>query len=212
VKRAVALVCGLVALLALAWLTRYPERAAGQGLTLTPFAYLPILAGVPIDTPTPTATATATTTDTPTPTPTSAPTTTPTPYPPGIDWVLASPGIAAPNCGVVHFNGQVQAADGSPLNWVCVYLGHYGPRTIKPSGGGGAGDGNWGFAPCGPAACTGPFDIYVVDCPPNVPRSGLTLDPNGTPPPPANSEQFHVTVTDPCKLGQWEGITFRSTH
>ncbi len=98
-------------------------------------------------------------------------------------------------------------------NGVCVYIGYYGPREIKYSGSGGAGNGNWGFAPCSyPQACTGEYDIYVVACPPNVPTYGLSLDPSGTPPPPAKSQEWNADVTNKCAAGQWTGIVFRGTH
>ncbi len=116
----------------------------------------------------------------------------------------------APQCGVVHFDGQVQYKNGSPQNGVCIYLDYYGPRTIKFSGGGGAGDGNWSFAPCGSEACNGPIKIYVVECPANVPGAGLTLE-GGSPPAP-KSDVFSVTITDKCQQGQWTNIVFRNTQ
>jgi hypothetical protein len=116
--------------------------------------------------------------------------------------------VGAPQCGTVYFNGQVQFPDGSPQNGVCVLIDYYGPRTIKFSGSGGAGDGNWGFTPCGDGPCTGPFKIYVVQCPSEgVPDGGLTLE--GTGNFPQQSDAFTVNVTDKCTLGQWTNIVFK---
>jgi len=117
--------------------------------------------------------------------------------------------IAGPQCGAVHFEGKAQYRNGSPQNGVCIYLGYYGPREIKYSGGGGKGDGNWGFSPCGNGACNGPFEIYVVACPSDMGGGGSkSLDPSGVPPAPV-SDKFTATVTDKCVTGQWENITFR---
>ncbi len=130
---------------------------------------------------------------------------------PQYGWALQTGAIsAAPQCGVVHFDGQVQYKNGTPQNGVCVYLDYYGPRTIKFSGGGGAGDGNWSFSPCGPGDCKGPFEIYVVECPSNVPGAGLTLE-GGSPPPP-KSDKFTATISDKCQQGQWTNIIFKNTQ
>ena len=116
----------------------------------------------------------------------------------------------APQCGIVHFDGQVQYKNGTPQNGVCIYLDYYGPRTIKFSGGGGSGDGNWSFSPCGPGDCKGPFEIYVVECPGDVPGAGLTLE-GGSPPAP-RSNKFTATVSDKCQEGQWTNIIFKNTR
>ncbi len=129
------------------------------------------------------------------------------------NWLLVSSGTSAPQCGNVYFNGQVQYANGSPQNGVCVYLDYYGPRTIKYSGSGGAGNGNWGFSPCAQnQSCSGPFVIYIVQCPPNMPNDGLNLPAGSTPPPPASSDKFTATVTNKCTTGQWTGIVFKSAQ
>jgi uncharacterized protein YraI len=145
--------------------------------------------------------------------PPPAPAAPPPPPASNFAWRVASSGTSAPQGGVPHFSGRVVYADGSPQNGVCVYLGYYGPRTIKFSGGGGAGDGNWSFAPCGSGACTGPFEIYVVECPSNMgsQAAGLTLNPSSAPPPPM-SEKFTATITDKNVTGQWEGIVFQKTN
>ena len=130
---------------------------------------------------------------------------------PQYDWALEVGAIrGAPQCGIVHFDGQVQYKNGTPQNGVCIYLDYYGPRTIKFSGGGGSGDGNWSFSPCGPGDCKGPFEIYVVECPGNVPGAGLTLE-GGSPPAP-KSNKFTATVSDKCQEGQWTNIIFKNTR
>lgn len=114
--------------------------------------------------------------------------------------------LPAPQCGVVHLSGQVQYANGSPQNGVCVLIDYYGPRQIKFSGSGGQGNGNWGFAPCAEGDCKGPYKVYVVECPANVPDAGLSITGNAPPP---QSDIFTGTVTDKCTLGQWENIIFK---
>jgi uncharacterized protein YraI len=153
----------------------------------------------------------------PQPRPTSPPAPAPQPQPapqpaePQYPWMYQSGSArGAPQCGTVHFDGQVQYRNGTPQNGVCIYLDYYGPRTIKFSGGGGSGDGNWSFSPCGPGDCKGPFEIYVVECPANVPGAGLTLE-GGSPPPP-RSNKFTATVTDKCQQGQWTNIIFKNTQ
>ncbi len=145
----------------------------------------------------------------PPPAPQPAPQPQPAPAP-QFDWMLEAGAVrGAPQCGTVHFDGQVQYKNGTPQNGVCVYLDYYGPRTIKFSGGGGSGDGNWSFSPCGAEACKGPFEIYVVECPGNVPGAGLTLE-GGSPPAP-RSNKFTATVSDKCQEGQWTNIIFKNT-
>ena len=152
----------------------------------------------------------------PRPQPTTPPAA-PQPAPPPVvsapqyGWALV-PGSprGAPQCGVVHFDGQVQYKNGTPQNGVCVYVDYYGPRTIKFSGGGGSGDGNWSFSPCGGEDCKGPFMIYVVECPANVPDAGLTLDGGSAPAP--KSDIFSVTITDKCQQGEWTNIIYKNTN
>jgi uncharacterized protein YraI len=135
----------------------------------------------------------------------------PPPAAPQYDWMLEAGAVRGdPQCGTVHFDGKVQYKNGTPQNGVCVYIDYYGPRTIKFSGGGGSGDGNWSFSPCGPGDCKGPFEIYVVECPGNVPGAGLTLE-GGSPPAP-KSDKFTVTITDKCQQGQWTNIIFKNTR
>ncbi|MCB0255478.1 MAG: SH3 domain-containing protein [Anaerolineae bacterium] len=148
------------------------------------------------------------------PVPTAAPVPTSPPAPPvqTYPWgnYVSGSAIGAPQCGDAHFQGQVQYANGTPQNGVCLLLDYYGPRTIKFSGGGGAGDGNWGFAPCGGGPCQGPFKIYVVQCPPDVPDSGLTLDGGGSYT--QQSSAFEATITDKCVEGQWTNIIFKGNQ
>jgi uncharacterized protein YraI len=135
----------------------------------------------------------------------------PAPAAPQYDWMLDAGAVrGAEQCGTVHFDGQVQYKNGTPQNGVCIYLDYYGPRTIKFSGGGGSGDGNWSFSPCGPGDCKGPFEIYVVECPGDVPGAGLTLE-GGSPPTP-RSNKFTATVSDKCQQGQWTNIIFKNTR
>jgi hypothetical protein len=143
----------------------------------------------------------------------AAPPAPPAPAKPSYPFTLASSGISAPNCGTVHFDGHVQYANGSAQNGVCVYLGYYGPRTIKFSGGGGSGNGNWSFSPCGGNACTGPVEIYVVACPSDMAShpAGLSLSPS-SPPPAPQSDKFTANVTDRCVTGQWTEIVFKNSQ
>jgi hypothetical protein len=147
------------------------------------------------------------------PPPPAAPTSPPPPPAPTYPWgkYVEGSAIAAPNCGEVHFEGQVQYANGTPQNGVCVYLGYYGPRTVRMSGGGGKGDGNYGFSPCGSGDCNGPFEIYVVACPSGMTESGISLEPNSLPPAPVSSK-FTASVSNKCTTGQWTNIIFKSNQ
>ena len=146
------------------------------------------------------------------PAPPPAPTSPPAPPQPSYPWrYVSGSAIAAPQCGSPNFEGQVQYASGSGQNGVCIYLGYYGPRSIKYSGSGGKGDGNWGFSPCGAGDCNGPFELYVVQCPPNVPDAGLTLETNSVPPAPA-SDKFTANISNKCTTGQWTNIIFKGTQ
>lgn len=149
----------------------------------------------------------------PPPPPTVPPPTAPPPPPaPSYPWTYV-PGsaIPAPQCGVPNFQGQIQYRNGTPQNGVCVVIDYYGPRQLKYSGSGGQGDGNWGFAPCGQGACQGDIYIYVVECPPNVPDGGLSLEGSGIVLKQA-SDKFKATITDKCQAGQWTNIIFRGSQ
>lgn len=154
----------------------------------------------------------------PPPTATPIPQPTPVPQPtappaPQYEWMLVKDAVRpAPNCGVVHFDGQVQYADGSPQNGVCVHIAFYGPRTTKCSGCGGMGNGNWSFAPFGSGNPQGvTVEIYVVGCPGTIPPDGKTHDPSEAPLTPI-SDKFVATVTNKCQTGQWTNIIFRKTR
>lgn len=151
----------------------------------------------------------------PRPRPTSAPPpppAQPAPAPPpasSYPWTyVQGSAIAAPQCGVPNFTGQVQYANGSPQNGVCIYLDYYGPRQIKFSGSGGQGDGNWGFSPCGDGPCNGTIKLYVVQCPSGIGDGGLNADQISSAPAP-QSDVFSATITDKCQTGQWTNIIFR---
>jgi len=148
----------------------------------------------------------------PPPTAPPAPTAPPPPPAPTYPWTYV-PGsaIPAPQCGVPNFQGQIQYRNGTPQNGVCVVIDYYGPRQLKYSGSGGQGDGNWGFAPCGQGACQGDIYIYVVECPPNVPDGGLSLEGSGIVLKQA-SDKFKATITDKCQVGQWTNIIFRGSQ
>ena len=146
------------------------------------------------------------------------PTNTPVPQPtqppaPQYTWMYVQ-GSAnpAPQCGVPNFQGQVQYADGTGQNGVCVLIDYYGPRQIKFSGSGGQGAGNWGFSPCGGGDCVGPQKIYIIECPAGgVPDGGLTLNPGDSVPAP-QSDIFTANITNKCETGQWTNIIFKRTR
>jgi hypothetical protein len=94
-----------------------------------------------------------------------------------------------------------------------VYLGYYGPRSIQFSGSGGRGNGNWSFSPCGAQPCTGPVEIYIVQCPADMGShpAGMNLNSHSAAPDPV-SEKFTVNVTDRCVTGQWTGIIFKNAQ
>jgi len=117
--------------------------------------------------------------------------------------------IAAPQCGTPYFQGQAQYQSGGAQNGACIVVDYYGPRQLKYSGSGGAGDGNWGFSPCGQGDCKGDIYLYVVECPPNVPDGGLALGGNGGSLK-VVSDKFKATITDKCVTGQWTNIIFKS--
>jgi hypothetical protein len=148
----------------------------------------------------------------PRPQPTSPPPPPAPPPAPTFPWMYVSgSAIAAPQCGIPNFSGQVQYQNGSPQNGVCVYIDHYGPRQIKFSGSGGQGDGNWGFSPCGQGDCAGPTTIYLVQCPEGIGDGGINADQIGSPPAPV-SDKFTANITDKCTTGQWTNIIFKATR
>ncbi len=143
-----------------------------------------------------------------TPPPPAQPTAPPAPPQPQYSFTYTGSAVGAPQCAGAFFRGQVQYANGSPQNGVCVLVDYYGPRTIKFSGSGGQGDGNWGFTPCSAGACQGPYKIYVIECPAGgVPDAGLTLEGSGNYPPQSNI--FEASITDKCTQGEWSNIVFK---
>ncbi len=85
-----------------------------------------------------------------------------------------------PNVGQTYFNGFVRYRNNSPRNAVCVHVAYYGPRSTKCSGCDGVGDGVWGFSPFGgPAPAGTTVEIYVVECPSNMPPGGANQDTPG---------------------------------
>lgn len=145
---------------------------------------------------------------TPIPQPTSPPAPTQPPAPQYTWQYVEGSARGAPQCGVPNFEGQVQYADGTPENGVCVYIDYFGPRQIKFSGGGGKGNGNWGFSPCGSGDCVGTHKVYIVQCPEGIPDGGIT--PASAPPPQSNV--FSATITNKCETGQWTNIIFKRTR
>ena len=114
-------------------------------------------------------------------TPVPAPANTPVPAQPAatavpnFPFLLLNTETCSPNAGNTYFNGFARRADNSTENAVCIHIGFYGPRNTKCSGCDGVGDGNWGFSPFGgPAPAGTPVEIYVVQCPSDMPASGQT--------------------------------------
>jgi uncharacterized protein YraI len=90
-------------------------------------------------------------------------------------YILGTTERCDPNPGVTYFSGFVRDASNNPLNAVCLHIAYYEPRNTKCSGCDGVGDGNWGFSPFGgPAPAGVPVEIFVVQCPPNLPPGGQT--------------------------------------
>ena len=86
----------------------------------------------------------------------------------------------------------------------CVYtIAFYGPRNTKCSGCDGVGNGEWGFSPFGgPAPAGTTVEIYVVQCPANMPLGGQSSDFGDLTP---LSEKWVYTVNESM---QCSGITF----
>ncbi len=126
-------------------------------------------------------------------------------------WSYTGSAIGAPQCGDVYFQGQAQYANGSPENGVCVLIDYYGPRTIKFSGSGGSGDGNWGFSPCGDGPCQGPIKILRRRVPGRR-RARRRSDAGRFRYLPAQSNVFSANITDKCTQGQWTNIIFKRSQ
>lgn len=101
------------------------------------------------------------------PTPVPAPTQPPAPRFP---FSLVNNGHCNPHGSITFFNGYVRDVNNNPVNEVCVHIAFHGPRNTKCTGCG-TGAGQWGFTPFGQGTGSGTaVEIYVVNCPPGVPR------------------------------------------
>lgn len=146
------------------------------------------------------------------PTPRPAPTATPapaqptTPPQPQYPFVLVK-GVerCEPNPGSTYFSGFVRYKNNSPRNGACVHIAYYGPRNTKCSGCDGVGDGVWGFSPFGGPAPSGTtVEIFMVQCPGQMPPGGQTVDTGFGNLTPLSEKWVHtVTASEQCT-----GITF----
>ena len=134
----------------------------------------------------------------------AAPTTAPVQDAGNYPFVLGGSVNCQPNPGITYFKGFTRDASNNLINGVCVHIAFYEPRTTKCSGCDGVGDGNWGFAPFGnnPAPSGTPIEIYVVQCPANLPQSGQSEGFGDLTP---QSPKWTMTVGESV---QCEGITF----
>jgi len=114
------------------------------------------------------------------PAPTSPPQPTATPQPQFPFMLLKGVERCDPNPGQSYVNGWVRFRSNAPRNGVCVHIAFYGPRVTKCSGCDGVGDGQWGFSPFGGPAPKGTtVEVYVVQCPSNIPPGGVTVNTPG---------------------------------
>lgn len=114
-----------------------------------------------------------------------------------------------PNVGTTYFEGFVRRPDNSLMNGVCLHIAFYGPRNTKCSGCDGVGDGNWGFSPFGgPAPAGTTVEIFVVECPGNMPAGGQTVE-SGFGDLTPRSEKWVRTINS---SEQCVGITFVSNQ
>jgi hypothetical protein len=109
------------------------------------------------------------------------------------------------NAGTTYFDGFVRYRSNAPRNAVCVHIAYYGPRSTKCSGCDGVGDGNWSFSPFGgPAPAGTTVEIFVVECPSEMPANGQSQESgfgNLTP----QSEKWVHTLS---QSEECHGITF----
>ncbi len=127
----------------------------------------------------------------------------PTPVPQTPFLLLEGVERCDPNPGQTYFSGFTRARDNSLINGVCIHIGFFGPRTTKCSGCDGVGDGNWGFSPFGGPATPGTtVEIFVIQCPVNLPAGGQSSDFADLTP---QSPKWVKTITD---SQQCTGITF----
>lgn len=136
------------------------------------------------------------------PTPVPVPTQPPAPRFP---YSLVNQGNCNAHAAISFFSGYVRDVNNNPVNEVCVHIAFHGPRNTKCTG---CGDdaGKWGFTPFGQETGSGTtVEIYVVNCPPGVPRDrGLSGSASGPLSP--ISEKWTKTLSggQTCK-----DITFR---
>ncbi len=136
------------------------------------------------------------------PTPVPVPTQPPAPRFP---YSLVSQGNCNAHSAISFFSGYVRDVNNNPVNEVCVHIAFHGPRNTKCTGCGDAA-GKWGFTPFGQDTGSGTaVEIYVVNCPPGVPRDrGLSGTSSGPLSP--ISEKWTKTLSGGLTC---EDITFR---
>lgn len=167
---------------------------------IPPLPTAPPATATPVPQPTQPPVAQAQPTQPPAAQPTSAPAADSGNYP----YVLGGSVNCQPNPGITYFKGFTRDANNNLINAVCIHIAFYGPRTTKCSGCDGVGDGNWGFAPFGnnPAPSGTPIEIFVVECPANLPQSGQSEGFGNLTP---QSPKWTMVVGESV---QCEGITF----
>ena len=143
-------------------------------------------------------------TATPVPPPTQVPQPTQPPAP-RFPYTLVNEGSCRAHGAISYFNGYVRDVNNNPVNEVCVHIAFHGPRNTKCSGCGDS-PGKWGFTPFGQGTGSGTtVEIYVVNCPPGVPRErGLSGSASGPLSP--ISEKWTKTLSGGLTC---EDITFR---
>ncbi|MEZ4731676.1 MAG: SH3 domain-containing protein [Caldilineaceae bacterium] len=121
--------------------------------------------------PPPTATPTLTPVATNTPVPTNTPT-------PDYTYALTDMGSCTPTGGLTEYRGNIEYANGSRRNNICVHIAFWGPRQTKCSGCDIEDEGEWGFAPFGDNPPTDTWiEIYVINCPSSgIPPGGQNAD------------------------------------
>ena len=136
------------------------------------------------------------------PTPVPAPTQPPAPRFP---YSLVNNGNCSAHSQLSFFNGYVRDTNNNPVNEVCVHIAFSGPRNTKCTGCGVA-PGKWGFTPFGQNTGSGTtVEVYVVNCPPGVPRD-RGLSGSNTGPLSPISDKWTITLSGGTTC---EDITFR---
>jgi hypothetical protein len=144
----------------------------------------------------------------PRPKPTSPPPPTSPPAPPQPQYpfqLVAGIEQCRANEGTTYFDGFVRYRNNAPRNGVCVHIAYYGPRATKCSGCDGVGDGVWGFSPFGgPAPAGTTVEIFVVECPSEMPVNGQSQQSGFGDLTPRSEKWVHkVSQSEEC-----HGITF----